>query len=108
MNDALADDRYAARAERYRGLQPRVDDDQDQRSWFDDLPPHQQADAVVEYVRRFGLQFITDAIVDMDAQSVLNAYELGDGPTGALVRSCITSAVGPAIDRAVSRGEFEL
>jgi len=101
------DDLYARRAERYFDLQ-RVDDDEQTSRLFGDLSPVEQTLAVAEFVRKFGLQHLTDALTDLTEESLLQGYELGDGAMGSLVRRCITQALEPAIDRAVGDGRFEL
>jgi len=106
--NATDDDRYARLVERHFGLQPRIDDDEQSCRTFADLTDVEKSQVVAEFVRKFGLQYLTDALDDLDSDSLLQAYELGDGAMGSYVRRCITGHVGPVIDRAVQRGEFEL
>ena len=101
------DDLYARRAERYFDLH-RVDEDELTSRLFGDLSPVEQTLTVVKYVKQFGLQHLSDALSDISEESLLQAYELGDGAMGSMVRRAITQALEPAIDRSVSRGEFEL
>ncbi len=108
MNRAVTDDHYARGAERFFGLQPRVDDDEQTNLLFAHLSPPHRIAAVVEYAKKFGMATLLDALSDLDVTALIAAYEAGDGATGALVRRCITSSIGPAIDRAVGEGRFEL
>lgn len=108
MNRALTDDHYARGAERFYGLQPRVDDDEQTTVLFAQLSPPHQVAAVAEYAKKFGTALLLDALSDLDVAALIAAYEAGDGATGALVRRCITTSIGPAIDRAVGEGRFEL
>lgn len=108
MNRALTDDHYARGAERFYGLQPRVDDDEQTTILFAQLSPQDQVAAVIKYAKKFGTATLLDALADLDVAALIAAYEAGDGATGALVRRCITTSIGPAIDRAISRGDMEL
>lgn len=131
------DERVAQIAERARGLQPHLpDDDEDPLPRFDEMSDRNKVALVAEYTGKFGPGWVDDVFTDIkrdellkafddafaiDREQLIGAYSQGRdaftklltesfarGPLPTLLRAAFERYAGSVIDRAINNGEIDV